>query len=157
MGQPDHRPLLEPVVSGAGCDLEDLTVSLAGKRRRIEIVIDRDGGVDLDLIAEVSRAASAALDEGDVGDAPYILEVTSPGTDRPLTQPRHWRRNVGRLVEVELDSGATMIGRIRSVSAEGDADPVVVFDVEGEARDLPLTQLVSGRVQLEFRRPEEGK
>jgi ribosome maturation factor RimP len=153
MGQPDLRPLLEPVVTASGCDLEDLVVSLAGKRRRVELVIDRDGGVNLDLIAEVSRAASQALDAGDVGDAPYILEVTSPGIDRPLTQPRHWRRNVGRLVDVELADGATITGRIRSV--EEGADGSVTVEDDGEQRDISFAQIARGRVQVEFKRPEE--
>lgn len=154
MGQPDLRPLLAPVVAASGCDLEDLVVSLAGKRRRIELVIDRDGGVDLDLIAEVSRAASAALDEGDIGDAPYVLEVTSPGIDRPLTEDRHWRRNIGRLVEVELVDGPSVTGRVQSV-LEG-SEPSVTVDVDGESRTIALRDIARGRVQVEFKRPTEG-
>lgn len=154
MGQPDLRPLLAPVVAASGCDLEDLVVSLAGKRRRIELVIDRDGGVDLDLIAEVSRAASVALDEGDIGDAPYVLEVTSPGIDRPLTEDRHWRRNIGRLVEVELVDGPSVTGRVQSVLEGGE--PSVTVDVDGESRTIALRDITRGRVQVEFKRPTEG-
>src|SRR5439155_892857 len=73
----------------------------ARRRRLLRVVVDADGGVDLDNIALVSREASARLDDtGAMGEAPYTLEVSSPGVDRPLTQPRHWRRAVGRLVRV---------------------------------------------------------
>lgn len=153
MTRRDLRPLLEPVVTAAGCDLEELDVSLVGRRRRIGVVIDRDGGVDLDLIAEVSRGVSAALDADDVGDAPYVLEVTSPGVDRPLTQPRHWRRNVTRLVRAELADGGEVVGRVVEVT---DAS-AVVFDVDGETREIALADIVRGHVQVEFRRPEEAK
>jgi len=153
MAQQDLRPLLEPAVAGVGCDLEDLTVSLAGRRRRIEVVIDRDGGVDLDLIAEASRAVSAVLDESDaVGDSAYVLEVTSPGVDRPLTLGRHWRRNIGRLVVIDLVDGQQITGRI----APGSSDAGIELDVDGETRHLDLSDVTSGRVQIEFRRPDEG-
>lgn len=93
--------LLEPVVRAAGLDLESVRVGSAGRRRLLRVVVDADGGVDLDNIALVSREASARLDDtGAMGEAPYTLEVSSPGVDRPLTQPRHWRRAVGRLVRV---------------------------------------------------------
>jgi ribosome maturation factor RimP len=95
--------LLEPVVRAAGLDLESVRVGSAGRRRLLRVVVDADGGVDLDNIALVSREASARLDDtGAMGEAPYTLEVSSPGVDRPLTQPRHWRRAVGRLVRVPV-------------------------------------------------------
>src|SRR3954465_12168250 len=91
---------IEPVVGAAGYDLEELVVTPAGRRSIVRVVVDRDEGVTLDDIAECSRAVSAVLDEndGDLGRTPYVLEVTSPGVDRPLTDPRHWRRNTGRAV-----------------------------------------------------------
>ena len=93
------RALLAPVVEGLGLDLEDVEVTAAGRRRRVCVVVDRDGGIDLDAVADVSKSVSDVLDASDaLGSAPYVLEVTSPGVDRPLTQPRHWRRARGRLV-----------------------------------------------------------
>ena len=87
------KELLEPVVESAGYDLEDVTVTPAGKRSLLRVVVDADDGVSLDDVATVSRTVSAALDTSDVmGSGPYVLEVTSPGVDRPLTEPRHWRR-----------------------------------------------------------------
>ena len=98
--------LLEPLVGAAGYDLEDVSVSAAGRRSVVRVFVDADGGVDLDAVATVSRVVSDALDERDsdfggaglLGGA-YVLEVSSPGVDRPLTEPRHWRRAAGRLVE----------------------------------------------------------
>ena len=91
--------LIRPVVESDGVDLEDIEVIAAGKRRLVRLLVDRDGGLDLDTVAHVSHAASAALDArrwcaraGPLGRAPYVLEVSSPGVDRPLTAPRHWRR-----------------------------------------------------------------
>jgi ribosome maturation factor RimP len=95
--------LLGPIVRAAGLDLESVKIGRAGRRRLLRVVVDADGGVSLDDIALVSREASVRLDDtGAMGEAPYTLEVSSPGVDRPLTQPRHWRRAMGRLVRVPL-------------------------------------------------------
>ncbi|RBQ14441.1 ribosome maturation factor RimP [Spongiactinospora rosea] len=140
---------LDPVVAGEGLDLEDVTVTPAGKRRVLRVIVDRDGGVSLDDVADVSRAISSALDAGDtMGAAPYVLEVTSPGVDRPLTEPRHWRRAAGRLVAVELREGGTIEGRVRAADDSG-----VDLDVSGGPRRLDYEDLTRGRVQVEFRRP----
>lgn len=142
------RATLDPVVTAAGYDLEDVAVSAAGRRSVVRVVVDRDGGVDLDAVADVTRVVSAALDATDVlGDAPYTLEVSSPGVDRPLTAARHWRRAVGRLVRVSLAAGESLCARV--VSADDDA---VTFDVDGTPRRVPLGELGAGRVQVEFHR-----
>ena len=95
------RSALEQPLAELGVDVESVEVQKAGRRHVVRIVVDRDGGVDLDLVAEVSRRASELLDSPSLSDlltGAFVLEVTSPGVDRPLTQPRHWRRAVGRLV-----------------------------------------------------------
>jgi ribosome maturation factor RimP len=138
------RELVEPVVASAGYDLEDLTSTAAGRRSVIRVVVDRDGGVDLDAVADLSRSVSDALDSSDAtGDAPYVLEVTSPGVDRPLTEPRHWRRNVGRLVEA-----GPVTGRVQAVTDDG-----VVIDVGGRLETIRFADLAPGKVVLEFSRP----
>ncbi|MFA1549959.1 ribosome maturation factor RimP [Actinomadura chokoriensis] len=112
--------LLAPAVAEAGLDLEEVDVRPAGRRRLVKIVVDGDGGVDLDDVARVSETASRLLDESDVmGTSPYVLEVTSPGVDRPLTEPRHWRRAVGRLVVAPLTEGGQIEGRV--VAADDEA------------------------------------
>lgn len=142
--------LLDPVVAGLGLDLEDVVVTSAGRRRLLRVVVDQDGGVELDVVARVSSAVSAALDaEEPMGGAPYVLEVTSPGVDRPLTEPRHWGRNRTRLVEVILTDGSTVTGRIGEA-----ADAGLRIEVDGTERLLAWDQVVRGRVQVEFNRPQ---
>ena len=89
-----------------GLDLEAVELTPAGKRRVLRVAVDKDGGVTLDDVAEATKEVSRLLDDSDVmGEQPYTLEVTSPGIDRPLTLPRHWRRNEGRLVKVTTHDG----------------------------------------------------
>jgi ribosome maturation factor RimP len=147
--------LLAPVVGAAGADLEDLTVTAAGRRSVVRVVVDRDGGISLDDVAELSRSVSGALDELDAAEpgalgASYVLEVSSPGVDRPLTAPRHWRRSAGRLVTAVLRDGTSLTGRV--LEADGDR---VVLDVDGAPRELPLAQLARGAVQVEFSRRDD--
>ncbi|HLZ37237.1 MAG TPA: ribosome maturation factor RimP [Mycobacteriales bacterium] len=156
------RALLEPVVAAAGMDLEGLTVTPAGRRRVLRVVVDADGGVSLDDIAALSTALSEVLDDSAVtsgdpmgGDpmsgGAYTLEVTSPGVDRPLVEPRHWRRATGRLVHAALAGGGELRGRVLAVDADG-----VVFDVGTRHVRHGFGALGRGRVQVEFRRPDGG-
>ena len=130
--------LLEPAVSAGGLELEDLELRSVGRRLVLRVLVDSDRGVTLDEIAAASRAVSEALDGSDVlGDEPYTLEVTSPGVDRPLTAPRHWRRNVGRLVAVTLTGGSSITGRITSVSDAGrERHQQGRYQCSGAGRDL---------------------
>ena len=157
---------IEPVVGAAGYDLEELVVTPAGRRSVVRVVVDRDQGVTLDDIAEVSRAVSTVLDDNDgaLGRTPYVLEVTSPGVDRPLTEPRHWRRNTGRLVTVAVggDSTEQVTGRISAVDDTGITLAVEVPGKPGAKkkapvpRQVPWGELGAGRVQIEFGRHDEA-
>jgi ribosome maturation factor RimP len=140
--------VIEPVVSEAGYDLEDVGLSRAGRRHVLRVLVDTDGGISLDDVALVSRAISNALDAaeesgGEVLAGEYQLEVGSPGVDRPLTLPRHWRRNVGRLVAV---NGLT--GRVTAADDTG----IMLDD-----RSLPYAELGPGKVQIEFKRLDEAE
>src|SRR6266571_7581398 len=162
----DLARVLEPVVRAAGMDLESVRVSPVGRRRLLRVVVDADGGVGLDAIAEVSREVAVRLDaSGAMGEAPYALEVSSPGVDRPLTEPRHWRRARGRLVAVSL---APQQSRISSPQTDAAApapalrgrvvvadDNGVTLDVDGQHRGFAYSELGPGRVQVEFARPGE--
>jgi ribosome maturation factor RimP len=150
------REQLEPVVAALGYDLEDVTARRAGSRQLLQVVVDGDGGISLDDIAEVSQAVSAALDETNVmGEEPYDLEVSSPGVGRPLTLPRHWRRAAGRLVQVQLAAGGELTGRIVEVDDEGVTLelPGKKPGTVGERRRLAFGELGRGKVQVEFNRP----
>jgi ribosome maturation factor RimP len=159
----DLARLLEPVVRAAGMDLESVRVSQAGRRRLLRLVVDADGGVALDQIADVSREVSARLDASDaMGEAPYTLEVSSPGVDRPLTEPRHWRRARGRLVSAPLAAAARDFSGQTAAPGEPPAvrgrvvaagDGGVTLDVGGDRRDFAYAELGPGRVQVEFGRP----
>jgi ribosome maturation factor RimP len=146
--------LLEPIVAGAGYDLEDVTVTSAGRRSLVRVTVDADGGIDLDAVATVSRLVSDALD-ADASDPSspralanaYVLEVSSPGVDRPLTEPRHWRRAAGRLVQTEVE-GRPLVARV--VAAD---DAGVTLEPEGGAsRTVAWADLGRGKVQVEFNR-----
>jgi ribosome maturation factor RimP len=148
------RAVIEPVVAAEGYDLEDLSVSRAGRRHVVRVIVDRDGGVNLDAVADVSRAVSAALDAaeesgGELVSGEYQLEVSSPGVDRALTLPRHWRRNVGRLVKVNA-GGRQVTARV--LAADGER---VALDNDGTTGEWAYADLGPGRVQVEFSRLDD--
>lgn len=133
-----------------GLDLEAVEVTPAGKRRLLRVAVDKDGGVSLDEIAAATKEVSHLLDETDVmGDKPYLLEVSSPGIDRPLTLPRHWRRNASRLVKLTTTANETVTGRITEAG-----DETVVLDVNGKTRSIAYADVTKARVQVEFNRKE---
>ena len=153
---------LRGLVEEVGPDLEDVVVQRAGRRRLVRVVVDADGGVGADDLADVSRAVSEALDDeaalpADVARAvasPWTLEVTSPGTDRPLVEPRHWRRAVGRLVKVRLAAGGETTGRLLAVDDDG---AVLHLDVDGAVREVRRDDVASARVQVEMRPRDAGR
>ena len=138
--------LIRPVVAAAGMDLESVRASAAGRRRLLRVIVDSDTGVSLDDAALVSRDISAALDATDVmGNIPYTLEVSSPGVDRPLIEPRHWRRAAGRLVKVKIAAEGTLQGRVVAAAADG-----VTLEISGARRHFEYGELGPGAVQVEF-------
>ncbi|MEU7153398.1 ribosome maturation factor RimP [Streptomyces sp. NPDC045470] len=151
------RGLLEPLVAARDLDLEEIEVTPAGKRRVLRIVVDSDDGVQLDECAELSREASQALDDSDVmGGAPYTLEVTSPGADRPLTEPRHYRRAVGRLVRAQLHEGGELVARITAMDDEGlDLEVPGVKGRKPTARRVAFAEIAKARVEIEFNRKQD--
>ncbi|QVQ53663.1 ribosome maturation factor RimP [Spiractinospora alimapuensis] len=157
--------VIDPALTAAGVDLEDIEIVPAGKRRLLRLVVDSDDGVDLDTVADVSQDVSRLLDDSDVmGNGPYVLEVTSPGVDRPLVEPRHWRRSVGRLVRVTVPREATsadvaptqasgneeeILARVTAADSEG-----VTLDTDGHSRVCGYSDLGRGKVQVEFNRAD---
>ena len=144
--------ILSQPLGDSGVDLEDVEVSDAGRRKLVRVLVDKDGGVTLDEIAEATTVVSDVLDSNEVlDDHPYTLEVTSPGVDRPLTHPRHWRRNLDRLVRVQPREGAEFTGRIVE-AGEGGA----TVDVEGTHRQVTYADVAKARVEIEFNRPRSA-
>jgi len=140
--------LVDPLTA-LGLDVEAVEITPAGKRRILRIAVDKDGGVTLDDVADATREVSRVLDDSDVmGEQPYTLEVTSRGVDRPLTLPRHWRRNADRLVKVTTADGETLTGRI-----VGSDDESAEVEVGGERRRVAYAEVAKALVQIEFNRP----
>ncbi len=145
--------VVRDIVGAHGLDLDDLTLG-GGQRRLLRIVVDAEGGVDLDALGPLSREISAAIDEDPVasravGDGAFTLEVTSRGTDRPLTLPRHWQRNQGRLVSVTPIDGDRFAGRV--VSADDDAATLTVAKAD---RRVPYSEIRTAVVQVELNRKD---
>lgn len=144
------RELLDPLVQKAGFILEEVKVTPLGRRRQISVLVDgEERNPNLDEVASISRAISAQLDDySGLGDSPFTLEVTSPGIDRPLTELRHWRKNLGRLVKILTMEDKEISGRIAEVHTGKVRIDDVIFDFESIKR---------AQVQIEFNRPKEEK
>ncbi len=138
---------LTPLVERADALIEDLSVTAAGKRRVVTVLVDHEERpLTLDEVTALSRLISERLDSLTLlGDAPFTLEVSSPGVDRPLTKVRHWRKNVGRLVKVVLVDGKVITGRIESF----DGDPVI------DEKKVPLGEIKRATIEIEFKRKGE--
>ncbi|HZK05028.1 MAG TPA: ribosome maturation factor RimP [Actinomycetaceae bacterium] len=142
---PDERlrEILDAAVESTGLLLEDLATKKAGRRTTVRVTIDLPdgpGGVTSDQLTEATHAVSAALDETDPISGTYTLEVTTPGIDRPLVTPRHFRRATGRLVEVTTADG-TLTSRVHEVT---DTDLVL------ESTTIPLAEVASARMVIDF-------
>ena len=146
------RETAETVCVDLGVDLEDCSIKHAGRREVLTVIVDKDGGIDLDEIAQISTAISESLDAIDeLGENPFVLEVSSPGTDRPLTQIRHWRRAVSRLVNVSF-TGDRVETVIRVYSVEGDL--VSGTDTQGKVISFEFLEVDKAVIQIEFNREE---
>ena len=143
----------------------DATVGPAGPHRVLRVLVDRDvqaldpadttsrvAPLTLDEVAEATGVVGQALDEGDLmGERPYTLEVSSPGVGRPLTGYAAFRRNVGRLVTVTLASGESVTARVIAVTPdELRVEVPAERKRPAERRAVPLPQVRSGAVQVEF-------
>lgn len=142
--------LVRGPVEALGLDLEAVELKPGQSTRLLLVAVDADGGVSIDTIAEATRAISQVLDDTDaMGSQPYTLEVSSRGLSRPLTEPRHWRRNADRLVTVKLTDYSTLKGRIGSSDDEG-----VEIAVDGETRRVAYTAIMTAKVTPELNRKD---
>jgi ribosome maturation factor RimP len=143
--------LAGPAAQSAGMILDGVDVSKAGSRIRVLVTVDLPddaiGAAELDTVAEASRAIGAALDEANVPAGAYVLEVSTPGTDRVLTERRHFLRARTRLVELDLTDGTQTIGRLSDVS-----DDTLVLDNDGGATRIALGDVTRGRIQVELKK-----
>ena len=146
--------LLDGEFARAGYEIEDVVIDTAARPPRITVIADGDEPLDLDSIAALSRSASEALDRIDA--PPYVLEVTSPGVDRPLTTEKHYRRARGRKVELTLSDGSQLTGRLGEM--RGGTVRLVVREgakANFSIRELPLEGITKAVVQVEFSPPNQ--
>lgn len=140
--------LLRPAVEEQGLHLEEVKLNRAGKHSALVVTIDLadgPGGVDAEALTAVTRAVSKILDETDPIPGTYNLEVTTPGAERILTEPRHYSRSQGRLVAFNLSDGTQLEGRVQELRGT-----TVIVNVEGEAREISLDSVSKAQVKLEF-------
>ncbi|MDT5335312.1 MAG: ribosome maturation factor RimP [Mycobacterium sp.] len=152
---PQLIELLEGEFGRAGYDVEDVVVESSARPARVVVIVDGDQGLDLDSLGALSRLASELLDQLDDSNenAPYLLEVTSRGVDRPLTAERHYRRAKGRKVEVTLADGSQVTGRLGETT-DGIVR-LVVADRRAALtiRELSIDDVTNAVVQVEFSPP----
>jgi ribosome maturation factor RimP len=146
--------LLDGEFARAGYEVEDVVIDAAARPPRITVIADGDEPLDLDSVAALSRSASELLDGIDT--PPYVLEVTSPGVDRPLTTEKHYRRARGRKVELTLSDGSQLTGRLGEI--QGGTVRLVVREgarANFSVRELPLDGITKAVVQVEFSPPNQ--
>jgi ribosome maturation factor RimP len=146
--------LLDGEFARAGYEIEDVVIDARARPPRITVIADGDTALDLDTIAELSRSASSLLDDVKSIAAGYVLEVSSPGVDRPLTSEKHFRRARGRKVELALTNGTQLIGRVGEVC--DNTLRLVVRDDRARdwtVRPVPISEILKAVVQVEFSPP----
>jgi ribosome maturation factor RimP len=132
-----------PALSTLGFYLEDVTITSAGRRSMLTIIVDGDTHLSLDQVTSATKAISEIVERlQSLGDTPFTLEVTSPGLDRPLTKSRHWRKNIDRLVKVVLLDGKEIKGRIKAASE----DSATV-----DQSEINFTEIKRASLEVEFK------
>jgi ribosome maturation factor RimP len=139
----DISAAIRPIIEASGNYLEELTITSAGKVKILTVIVDSDSHLNLDQITAVTKEISEVIETlEELGDSAFTLEVTSPGIDRPLTKPRHWRKNFGRLVKITMTSGQDIQGRI----GEATETTVLVGDQKVSFEDIKRAVL-----EIEFK------
>lgn len=146
--------LISPAVTEAGFFLEEVQIATPGSHRIVTCVVDGPTPLNLDQVTVASRLISELLDTAEfMGETPFTLEVTSPGVDRPLTQPRHWTKNLTRLIKVTLNDGATFTGRLTEFN---ESDATLVENIKGRIKEhtLAFADIKRAVVEIEFNRKD---
>ena len=148
--------LITPALQEAGYHLEDINVVSPGNHRIVTVIVDGDAALNLDQVTVASKLVSELVDEAPfMGETPFTLEVTSPGIDRPLTLPRHFAKNVTRLLKVTQNDGVVVTGRITSNT---DLDVTLSVIEKKETKDVTvlLADIKRAVVEIEFNRKDEN-
>ena len=146
--------LISPAVTEAGFFLEEVQIASPGSHRIVTCVVDGQTPLNLDQVTVASRVISELLDTAEfMGETPFTLEVTSPGVDRPLTQPRHWRKNLTRLIKVTLSDGAVITGRLTEFD---EVNAKLVENIKGRIKEhtVAFADIKRAVVEIEFNRKD---
>ena len=146
--------LISPAVTEAGFFLEEVQIASPGSHRIVTCVVDGPTPLNLDQVTVASRLISELLDTAEfMGEAPFTLEVTSPGVDRPLTQPRHWTKNLTRLIKVTLNDGVIIIGRLTEFD---ESTAKLVENIKGRIKEhaVSFADIKRAVVEIEFNRKD---
>jgi ribosome maturation factor RimP len=146
--------LISPAVTEAGFFLEEVQIASPGSHRIITCVVDGETPLNLDQVTVASRAISELLDTAEfMGETPFTLEVTSPGVDRPLTQVRHWTKNLTRLIKVTLSDGTITIGRLTEFN---EVNAKLVENIKGRIKEhtVAFADIKRAVVEIEFNRKD---
>ncbi len=136
--------VITPAIESLGFYVEDITITSAGKRSMLTVIVDGDTHLSLDQVTVATKAISEIVENlPTLGNNPFTLEVTSPGLDRPLTKPRHWRKNQDRLIKIVLTDGKEVKGRIK----ESDETSVTVDD-----QTINFADIKRATLEVEFKK-----
>lgn len=148
--------LLGAEFARAGFEIEDVVIDARTRPPRILVIADGDDGLDLDTAATLSRSASALLDGVDTFDDHYVLEISSPGVDRPLTSAKHFRRARGRKVDVVRSDGSKLTGRVGETT-EDTVALVIRAGRDWTVCEIPFGDIAKAVVQVEFSPPNQAE
>lgn len=146
--------LISPAVTEAGFFLEEVQIASPGSHRIVTCIVDGQTPLNLDQVTVASRLISELLDSADfMGETPFTLEVTSPGVDRPLTQPRHWTKNLTRLIKVTLSDGTITTGRLTEFN---EVNATLVENIKGRLKEhtVVFADIKRAVVEIEFNRKD---
>ncbi len=148
--------LITPALQQAGYFLEDVNLVTPGNHRIVTVIVDGETSLNLDQVTVASKLVSELMDEAPfMGETPFTLEVTSPGIDRPLTLPRHFAKNISRLLKVTKTDGVVVTGRITS-NNDDSVTLSVVEKRESKEVVVALSEIKRAVVEIEFNRKDEN-
>ena len=135
--------MITPAIEALGFYVEDISITTAGRRSMLTVIVDGDTHLSLDQVTVATKAISEIVENlPTLGNNPFTLEVTSPGLDRPLTKPRHWRKNKDRLIKIVLNDGKEISGRIKDST---EADVIV------DEQNIKFADIKRATLEIEFK------
>jgi len=146
-----------PLLSEQGIELVDLLINRGRRRMVLRFLVDKSGGITLDECARLNRELGRVLDEGDIVQQAYLLEVSSPGLDRPIKSTRDFQHSLGKLVRIVLhqpfNGQNVWIGVVGSV----DDENVLIRTEKGEELQIARENIAKARLEVKFNQSERSE